>query len=115
MDLQDINEWAHIQWPASMHNLHVSGERGIDALAFIRFDMDQSEVEQFVRDLGFVDPLSPDFWPFPSQAEAPDWWTPQHAASYSGGEVLESGLARELLIENNVGRLATAFLRTYQV
>ncbi len=115
MDLQDINEWAHIHWPASMDNLLVSGERGIDALAFIRFDLDQSEVEQFVCDLGFGAPLAPGFWPFPNQAEAPVWWTPQHAASYTGGEVLEAGLARELLIENNAGRSATVFLRTYQV
>lgn len=111
-----IEESARIKLPATVQDLHVHTESGIDTLVVIRFTMQKNELETFLKDAGYTEPLRPNFRPFRSQ-ELQDipWWNPDAVREPSGGLLSTEDWASELMVDTSDPRSATVYLKAFDL
>jgi len=115
VSLDQITEWARIDWPASSRNIQYYSESGIDSIALLRFDIAPDELQRLIGSLGFTKPLRASYRPFPPEVEAPKWWVDRDIDNAVGGTVMIPGLCREIYIDQSRPDSYTVYLRTFEV
>jgi hypothetical protein len=116
--LKAVGSEALIKLPTSYSNLRVHKESGMDTLISFTFKFNRSELDSFVRDIGFEGKLKKD----PANhtalnSKACAWFKPQESKEYLTGEDFfkKEALAKQIVLDTSDPETITAYLNVFNL
>lgn len=100
----EIENIAHIKLPSSYTSIRFGTERGIDFLAYLRFELPEEDLDDFIESLNLLKPLSSDVGEIASsnvilhKDMGVKWWQPDLLLDKKVSDKSEPGFSWDLLV-----------------
>jgi len=115
LDQATIEQYARIKLPASATDIHSYTESGMDRIIYVRFTLPASDLEQFLRDSGYSEPLRNNYNPISAWPKKRfDWWHADQAQSFRGGEVSEPSFWKNIFVDTSDPQTYIVYLKHFE-
>lgn len=99
MTRDEAEDFACIVLPSGARHIQTHTEQGIDRILFLRFTMDAGNLETFLSDSNFSQPLEEGYRPFTSDLGAGlSWWNIDQLHRFAGLTDRCDAVSRQLLV-----------------
>ncbi len=115
LDRATIEQYARIMLPASATDIHSYTESGIDRIIYVRFTLPASDLDQFLRDSGYTEPLRNNYNPIPVWTkEEFDWWHADQAQSFRDGKASEPSFWKNIFVDTSDPQTYIVYLEHFE-
>ncbi|HLK96162.1 MAG TPA: hypothetical protein VK364_00195 [Hymenobacter sp.] len=116
LDRATIEQYARIKLPASATDIHSYTESGMDRIIYVRFTLPAGDLEQFLRDARYTEPLRNNYNPiFTDAQEQFDWWQTDQAQSFRGIKASEPSFAKNILVDTSDPQTYIVYLEHFEL
>ena len=114
VDRAEVEAFIGAPLPSSATNVQGEWQLGIDDLLMLKFTMPETDIEPFLRELGFDLPLRNLYRPFFDSGEYGDWWRTDQLTKFQGGAINLPDKTYELIVDTSSPDKVTLYLMVYE-
>ncbi len=116
LDRATIEQYARIKLPANATDIYSYTESGIDRIIYVRFTLPASDLDQFLRDSGYTEPLRNNYDPVVTRPQKRlDWWHADQAQSFRGSSIGEPSFAKNIFVDTSDPQTYIVYLEHFEL
>ncbi len=113
-DQAEIEAFIGASLPSSVADKQSEWQRGVDDSLMLKFSMSETDLEPFLSNLGFDEPLRKSYRPFFDSGSNNNWWDTTQLTEFMGGAVNQAGKTYEVIVDTSLENKVIVYLMVYE-